>query len=120
MTTSTHPKARITSYSILPTATSAFDRALTARTRFLADHDYGLPIEGFVIKRGVTHQARQVVFPVSWDAYHATDSVEAFVERLDQVAHSELQRLNQALTETVQNIERYDGDFVRDLSYSVQ
>lgn len=118
MSTATHPKAHISSYKIMPNASEAFARALTARTKFLADHNYGLPIEGFVIQRGATRQARQIVFPVSWDAYHARDSIEAFVGRLDQASRSEFQRLDQALADFVQGIERFEADFVKELSYS--
>lgn len=120
MSTVTHPKARATFYAVRRNASEAFNRALAARTSFLVEHNYSLPVEGFVIWRGGTDHAMQVVFPVNWDDYHKKDSIRSFVERLDVPARTEFHRLDHALAKTVTRIEQFDADFAGELRYSVK
>ena len=118
MTTATHPKARVVEYTIRRGAGEAFSRALAARTVFLKDHGYVLPIEGFVVLRGASWRATQVVFPVNWSDFHRSNSVDAFVAGLSAPAATEFRELDRALNETISKIEHYDGDFASELSYS--
>lgn len=118
MSTATHPKARIMERTIRRGMERAFENALTARTAFLDQHAYTLPIEGFVTRRGAPDHALQVVFPVDWSSFHAKDSFGAFVKNLDDYAQAEYAGLKRALMVTMSKAEYYDGDFLGELSYS--
>lgn len=118
MHTSTHPKARATYYTVVMGREEAFTEALAARTAFLLEHNYTLPVEGFISRQSASDQPLQVVFPVSWERYHRTDSVKSFIQRLNATARVEFQRLDQAVANVSQRIEHYDADFAKELSYS--
>lgn len=124
MSTSTHPKARIMLRTIRPGQTSAFDDALTARTAFLAEHGYALPIEGFVTldasPAALRHTAMQVVFPVDWPSFHSTDSFGVFVRSLDQTSQDDYARRKAALMNTMSRAEFYDGSYAAELRYTAE
>ena len=117
MSTSTHPKARMMLREVRSGAEEAFDGAVAARTALLQDHGYPLPVEGFAIVSGMPGHALQVVFPVDWPSFHATDSFGAFVRGLDEAAQEEYARRKGMLMETMASAEYYDGSVVRELSY---
>ncbi len=117
MSTVTHPKARLMVRTIRPGKEAAFDAALTARTAFLAEHGYPLPIEGFAIRTGAPGRSWQVVFPVDWPSFHETDSFYAFVRSLDQASQDEYAGLKAALMETMASAEYYDATFAPELRY---
>ena len=58
MSTSANPKARVMLRTVRPGLEAAFDSALTARTRFLGERGYPLPIEGFVTIDRVAREER--------------------------------------------------------------
>ena len=66
MTTSENPKARLMLRTVRPGQEAAFERALAKRVEFLIEHDYPLPVEGFVVLSGAPGTAMQVVFPTDW------------------------------------------------------
>ena len=119
ITTATHPKARVTEYTVKDKAMARFNRALSARTDFLRKTGYALPIEGFVVLSQPPARAWQVVFPVSWEQYHRSDSLRAFTNRLSPTDQRELQRLDRSLAKTVSSVEQYDVDHAPELRYSV-
>ena len=118
MSTATHSKARIMDRTIRPGMEEAFENALAARTAFLVEHGYELPIEGFVIRRGAPGRALQVVFPVDWSSFHEMNSFGAFIRGLDESAQDEYAGLKRALMVAMSKAEYYDGDFLGELSYS--
>ena len=118
MSTATHPKARMMVRTIRPGAEAAFDRALTARTAFLRDHGYSLPVEGFAVIAGAPGTAIQVVFPVDWPSFHAADSFSAFVGGLDETAQRAYAQRKQALMVTMDRAEFYDGAVAPELCYT--
>ncbi len=120
MSTATHPKARMMDRTIRPGMEAAFETALAARTAFLIEHDYPLPIEGFVIRRGAPGRALQVVFPVDWTSFHKTDSFSEFVQWLDDAGREEYAARKAALMATMACAEYYDGDFASELSYGLE
>lgn len=120
MFTATHPKARIMDRTIRFGMEEAFEAALAARTAFLVEHGYPLPIEGFAMRLGAPGRAMQVVFPVDWASFHETDSFYAFVQRLDEAAQEDYAARKAVLMVTMASAEYYDGDFVRELSYSAE
>ena len=117
MSTASHPKARIMDRTIRPGMETAFEAALAARTAFLIDHGYPLPVEGFVIHSGAPQRALQVVFPVDWSAFHETDSFSAFVRGLDEAAQEDYAERKAALMATMTRAEYHDGNFAPELSY---
>ncbi|MCH7546645.1 MAG: hypothetical protein IID30_09630 [Planctomycetes bacterium] len=120
MSTSTHSKARIMDRTIRPGMEEAFEDALAARTAFLVEHGYELPIEGFVTRRGAPGRELQVVFPVDWSSFHEKDSFGAFIRGLDDSAQAEYAGLKRALMVTMDRAEYYDGDYAGELSYSAE
>ena len=120
MSTDTHPKARIMDRRIRPGMEAAFDAALTARTAFLAKHDYPLPIEGFAIRSGAPGRSWQALFPVDWPSFHERDSFYAFVQSLDQALQDEYAGLKAALMETMASAEYYDANFAPELRYRAE
>ncbi len=120
MSTATHPKARIMDRTIRPGMEDAFEDALGARTAFLLEHGYELPIEGFVTRRGEPGHEWQVVFPVDWSSFHDTDSFGAFIRNLDESVQEEYAEVKRALMVTMDRAEYYDGDYVQELSYSAE
>ncbi len=117
MSTASHPKARIMDRTIRPGMEAAFEAALAARTAFLVDHGYPLPVEGFVIRSGAPQRALQVVFPVDWSTFHETDSFSAFVRGLDEAAQEEYAERKASLMATMSRAEYNDGNFAPELSY---
>lgn len=117
MSTATHPKARMMDRTIRPGMEAAFDAALEARTAFLAEHGYPLPVEGFVARRGAPGRALQVVFPVDWSAFHGATSFFAFVQGLDEAARADYAARKAALMVTMASAEYFDASFVAELSY---
>ena len=118
MSTATHPKARIMDRTIRPGMEEAFEDALGARTAFLVEHGYELPIEGFVTRRGESGHEWQVVFPVDWSSFHETDSFGVFIRNLDESVQEEYAKVKRALMVTMDQAEYYDGDYLRELSFS--
>jgi hypothetical protein len=118
MSTETHPKARLMERTIAPGAEGAFDRALTARTDFLRERGYPLPIEGFVTLAGAPGTAHQVLFPVDWASFHASTSIGTFVRVLDAEARAEYAARKRDLMVTMTRAEFYDADCLPELSYS--
>ena len=86
-------------------------------TAFFSEHGYKLPIEGFVVVAGAPGTAMQVVFPVDWPSFHATDSFGAFVRSLDTEAQEDYAGRKAALMETMARAEFYDGSFAPELSF---
>jgi hypothetical protein len=121
MSTATHPKARVMLRTIRPGMADAFDAALTARTAFLAGHGYPLPIEGFVTvdatPAAMRRTAMQVVFPVDWPLFHATESFGAFVRSLDREARDDYAARKAALLATMSRAEYHDGSHAPELRY---
>ena len=117
MSTDTHPKARIMDRTVRPGMETTFEAALAARTAFLRDHGYPLPVEGFVVHSGAPGRALQVVFPVDWSSFHETDSFGAFVRGLDKASQEEYAIRKAALMATMSRAEYMDGSFVPELSY---
>ena len=117
MSTATHPKARVMLRTIVEGAVQEFDAALQARTAFFGEHDYPLPVEGFVCFDGAPHLSMQVVFPVAWPAFHARESFGAFVKSLDDEAQADYARRKAALMKTMRRAEFYDANAARELSY---
>jgi len=120
MTTATHPKARVMFRTVRPGQEAAFERALTERTAFLRDHDYPLPVEGFVTLSGAPGTAMQVVFPRDWPSFHTGESFWKFVQRLPESDREEYMRRKQALMLTMLSAEDYDADYLEAASYSSQ
>jgi hypothetical protein len=124
MSTSTHPMARVMIRTIRPGMDEAFDAALTARTGFLREHDYPLPIEGFVTldaePAALRHAAMQVVFPVDWPSFHASESFGAFVRSLDPAAQEEYAERKAALMRTMSRAEFHDGRYAPELRYDTR
>ncbi|MAG55238.1 MAG: hypothetical protein CMJ83_03005 [Planctomycetes bacterium] len=120
MNTATHPKARMMERRIRSGHDAAFDRALAARTAFLADHGYPLPIEGFVTRRGDTERAFQVVFPRDWSAFHGTRSFAAFVRAMPPADQTRYARVKAALMATMSGAEWYDASFAPELSFKAE
>lgn len=118
ISTATHPKARLMERSVRPGAAAAFDAALTARTAFLAEHDYPLPIEGFATRAGASGVEYQVLFPTDWPTFHASASIGAFVRALDEAQRAEYAARKAALMATMSKAEFYDADFLPELSYT--
>lgn len=117
MSTRTHPMARMMVRSVRPGHEQAFHDALTARTSFLAQRGYPLPIEGFVTLAGSPGTALQVVFPTDWVSFHGTHSFGAFVKALsaeDQAAYADVKA---RLMETMSRAEFYDGEVLPELSF---
>lgn len=120
MSTATHPKARIMDRTIRSGMEQAFEDALAARTSFLVEHGYELPIEGFVTRRGAPGRELQVVFPVDWSSFHEMNSFGEFIRSLDDSAQEEYAGLKRALMVTMDRAEYYDGDYAGELSYSAE
>ena len=118
MSTSTHPKARMIVRSVRPGRERAFAEALDARTAFLRENAYPLPVEGFVTLAGAPGTATQVVFPTDWPTFHASDSFGAFARGLSDEPRADYARRKAALMETMLSAEYYDGDFLPEQSYS--
>jgi hypothetical protein len=112
MSIAAHPKARMMVRTVQPGSEADFERALAARTAFLAENGYPLPIEGFVTLSGAPGTAMQVVFAVDWPSFHATTSFGAFVRALDPAAQEAYAELKQALMVTMQRAEYHDGSVV--------
>ena len=112
----THPKARLMVRTVRPGREAAFAAALTARTAFLAEQGYPLPIEGFVTRRGGPAGALQVVFPRDWSSFHDADSFRAFVEAMDGPTRVEYDGRKAALMHTMSRAEFHDADLVAELS----
>jgi len=117
VSTKTHPKARMMLRTVRPGREAEFAAALTARTAFLAEHGYPLPIEGFLMRRGDRTQAVQVVFARDWSSFHAADSFKAFVEGLDEPARADYAGRKATLMGTMSRAEFHDADLIEDLSY---
>lgn len=121
MSTATHPMARAMVRTIRPGMAEEFDAALTARTAFLHEHGYPLPVEGFVTLDAsppeLRHAAMQVVFPVDWPSFHASESFGAFVGSLDPVAQEVYAARKAALMRTMSRAEFYDGSYAPELRY---
>ena len=117
ISTKTHPKARLMLRSVRPGAEKAFERALARRTAFFAEREYPLPIEGFVVRRGLPGTAVQVVFPTNWPSFHESLSFGRFVKSLDEKARADYAKRKQALMLTMSRAEFYDASFVPELSF---
>lgn len=114
---SVHPVARMMERLILPAMEEAFEAALAARTAFLVEHEYPLPIEGFAIRAGAEQRAMQVVFPTDWSTFHGSQSFGAFILSLNESCQAEYAQRKAALMATMASAEYYDGSFVAELSY---
>jgi hypothetical protein len=112
----THPIARMIVRTVVPGAEEAFDRALTARTDFLREQVYPMPVEGFVTLDGAAGTALQVSFGVDWPSFHARDSFGAWAESLDEETRAEYARLKAALLATMSRAEYYHGKAVPELT----
>ena len=117
MTSATHPKARMMERTIRPGMEDDFETALRARTAFFAEHDYPLPVEGFVVLDGAPGTAMQVVFPVDWPSFHATTSFYEFVKSRSEEAQADYAGRKAALMVTMSRAEYYNGDHVEKLSF---
>ena len=118
MNTATHPKARLIERTIRPGREADFDRALAARTAFLARSGYPLPVEGFTLPHvGSPRRAMQAVFPVAWGSFHESTSFFAFSKTLDEAGQAEYAERKADLLETMSCAEYYDASFVPELSY---
>jgi len=115
--TALHPKARLMQRSVRPGHEDAFTEALTARTAFLTEHDYPLPIEGFVTLEGDPTQAFQLVFPRDWVSFHGSESFSAFVKALPPAAQEDYAARKKALMETMSRAEFHDASIVAELSF---
>lgn len=118
MSTDTHPKARMMLREVRPGREAEFAAALTARTAFLAEHGYPLPIEGFVMRRGDASLAVQVVFPRDWSSFHGAESFGAFIDSLDGEARAEYARRKAALMETMSRAKFLHASFAPELSHA--
>lgn len=116
----THPKARLMVRTTRPGMEAEFAAALGARTTFLADHGYPLPIEGFLSRSGGPAGSLQVVFARDWSSFHADDSFKAFVESLDGDARTEYATRKADLMRTMSRAEFYDADLLPELCYTTE
>ncbi|MFT4543140.1 MAG: hypothetical protein ACI841_001560 [Planctomycetota bacterium] len=112
-----YPKARMMVRTIRPGFEERFEQALTERTAFLDEHDYPLPIEGFVTLEGLPGTAMQVLFPLEWSSFHVSQSIGLFVKTLDEAARNDYATRKQALMETMGRAEFYDASYVSELSF---
>jgi len=117
MSTDTHPEARVMERTIRPGRETAFDQALTARTAFLREAGYPLPVQGFVARDGAPGRAFQVVFPVNWSSFHEASSFYGFSKSLDEAGREAYAARKAALLETMSGAEYYHGGFAAELSY---
>lgn len=115
MSSSTHPMARIVDFSIKPGMEKAFSLAMAARTRFLIEHEYPLPIESFALAEEAPSRAWMVLFAPTWKTLHGSDSIDDFAAGLDPQATKELTALDAGLAETVSAIDFYDASFAANL-----
>ena len=121
MSTATHPKARIMWRTVRGGRATEFDRALAARTAFLAERGYPLPIEGFVVLEGLPREvargaAMQVVFPRDWASFHASESFWEFVQALPAAGREAYLERKAALMSSMAGAEYFDGDFLPEAS----
>ena len=105
----THPMARMMVRTVRAGKEDAFHDALIARTSFLAEQDYPLPVEGFVTLSGNPGTALQVVFPTDWVSFYGTNSFKAFVEALSPADKEAYAEIKASLMETMSRAEFYDG-----------
>ena len=116
----THPKARLMVRTTRPGMEADFVAALSARTAFLTEHGYPLPVEGFLSKRGGPAGSLQVVFARDWSSFHAADSFKSFVDSLDESARTEYAARKAELMRTMSRAEFYDADLVPELCYTTE
>lgn len=119
MSTGDNPKARMMLRRIRKGMAADFDVALTARTAFLKEHGYPLPIEGFATVIGDPRIQFQVTFPVDWPSFYSRDSFKAFVEGLSEEARIDYAQRKAALMRCMDLAEYFDGDFLPELSYGL-
>lgn len=117
MSTELHPKARVMLRSVRPGEERAFEQALAERTAFLAERDYPLPVEGFVVLSGAPGTAMQVVFPRDWPSFHAGESFWEFAQKLPESEREEYMRRKAALMRTMWKAEYYDASFLPEASF---
>ncbi|MHC5064691.1 MAG: hypothetical protein ACYTG5_12040 [Planctomycetota bacterium] len=112
-----NPKARMMLRRVREGMTSEFDAALAARTAFLKEQGYPLPIEGFATVIGDPRLQFQVTFPRDWSSFYAQDSFKAFTDGLDADAQAAYAERKAALMQCMDLAEYFDGDFLAELSY---
>lgn len=117
MSTKTNPKARMMLRTIRPGHEAEFERALTQRTAFFGEHDYPLPVEGFVTLSGAPGTAMQVVFPRDWPSFYARESFWEFVQALPESDREDYMRRKGELMPTMLSAEYYEADHLPDASY---
>lgn len=113
-----YPKARLMLRSVKRGQEVAFGRAVEARTEFLEEHGYSLPLEGFATVVGPARTEIQMLYAVDWSRFHASTSIGHFVRGLSESASAAYATRKQALMVTMDRAEFYDADYMTELSWS--
>lgn len=114
MSTSTHPLAVATEYSVRPADRREFGKAMREYVGFLVQIKYPYPMESFRWCLGRPGRCMSVIFPDNWVTYHKERSLDKFADSKN--LRAELARIRNRLFQSTHSVRETQLTFAPELS----
>lgn len=115
MSTSTHPKGRLTLYWVRPGWEEEFDKAMRKQAILLREVSYPYPVEGFRWRLGSPGVNYIAIFPDNWQSFFAQNAVTTYLSQHGRLA--DFKAIQERISMSVYRTEQHDIDFDAELSF---